>query len=191
MSRPAPAAAASNAAPPAAASPRERRRRQHRDLSRAQILDAAEEVFALKGFHDATIKEISTRAEFSVGAVYEFFENKDDLFAQLYARRGDEFMAGMRAVLHDAAPPRDRLHRLADFQIAFFREHAAFGRLFFRGPAGLKRPRNDRDLAPENSEDPEGPAFQPEKERESPIQRLFVIRLAGMDDSRPVVSTGR
>jgi TetR/AcrR family transcriptional regulator len=119
----------------APASPRERRRRQHRDLSRTQILDAAEEVFADKGYHEATIKEISARAEFSVGAVYEFFENKDDLFAQLYARRGAEFMAGMRAVLDAPGSPRARLHNLAEFQIAFFREHAAFGRLFIRVPS--------------------------------------------------------
>jgi AcrR family transcriptional regulator len=119
-------------------SPREQRRRQHRELSRAHILDAAETVFARKGFHDATIKEISALAEFSVGAVYEFFENKDDLFAQIYARRGTEFMREMRAVLDDTThTPRERLHRLADFQVAFFREHAHFGRLFFRATSPL------------------------------------------------------
>jgi TetR/AcrR family transcriptional regulator len=117
------------ASPP---SPRELRRAQHQELSRGQILDAAEAVFARKGFHDATVKEIGARAEFSVGAVYSFFENKDDLFAQIYLRRGAEFMAGMRRVLDDPGTPREALHRLADYQVAFFREHANFGRLFLR-----------------------------------------------------------
>jgi AcrR family transcriptional regulator len=115
-----------------AVSPRERRREQRLELSRNQVLDAAEHVFARKGFHDATIKEIAARAEFSVGAVYGFFENKDDLFAQIYRRRGGEFMAGMRAVLDEPGPTRERLHRLATFQVEFFREHADFGRLFLR-----------------------------------------------------------
>ena len=91
----------------------ELRRRQHQQLSRAQILDAAEAVFARKGFHDATVKEIAAAAEFSVGGVYSFFADKDDLFVQIYLRRGSEFMAGMRAVLDEpglaarrAAPPR-------------------------------------------------------------------------------------
>ena len=90
----------------AAPSPRELRRQQHQQLSRAQILDAAEAVFARKGFHDATVKEIAAAAEFSVGGVYSFFEDKDDLFVQIYLRRGSEFMAGMRAVLEQPGSPR-------------------------------------------------------------------------------------
>ena len=46
---------------------REQRRLQHQDLSRGQLLDAAEEVFGRKGFHEATLKEVAELAEFSVG----------------------------------------------------------------------------------------------------------------------------
>jgi TetR/AcrR family transcriptional regulator len=113
-------------------SPRERRRREHQHLSRKQILDAAEEAFARKGFHETTVAEIAAIAEFSVGGVYGFFTDKDDLFAQVCLRRGAEFMDGMRQVLEGADPPQTRLHALADFQVGFFREHANFGRLFLR-----------------------------------------------------------
>jgi TetR/AcrR family transcriptional regulator len=113
-------------------SPRERRRREHRELSRTQILDAAEEVFARKGFHEATVKEIAAAAEFSVGGVYSFFAEKDDLFVGIFERRGAEFMEGMRAVLVESAAPAARLHRLADYQVRFFREHPSFGKLFLR-----------------------------------------------------------
>ena len=116
-------------APP---SPRELRRQQHQQLSRAQILDAAEAVFARKGFHDATVKEIAAAAEFSVGGVYSFFADKDDLFVQIYLRRGAEFMFGMRSVLAPPGSPRAALHRLAEFQVGFFREQANFGRLYLR-----------------------------------------------------------
>ena len=111
---------------------REQRRLQHQELSRSQILDGAEEVFARKGFHEATIKEIAALAEFSVGAVYSFFENKDDLFVQIYLRRGGEFMEGMRALLATSRRPMEQLLALADYQIGFFRHHANFGRLFLR-----------------------------------------------------------
>ena len=112
---------------------REQRRLQHQDLSRGQLLDAAEEVFGRKGFHEATLKEVAELAEFSVGSVYSFFTNKDDLFRQIFVRRGDEFMPGLRAVLRaDGASPVDQLHALVDFQIGFFRQHPRFGRLFLR-----------------------------------------------------------
>ena len=80
-----------------AVSAREQRRLHHQDLSRTQLLDAAEEVFGRKGFHDTTLKEVAELAEFSVGSVYSFFANKDDLFRQIFVRRGDQFMEGLRA----------------------------------------------------------------------------------------------
>jgi TetR/AcrR family transcriptional regulator len=112
---------------------REQRRLQHQDLSRAQLLDAAEEVFGRKGFHEATLKEVAELAEFSVGSVYSFFDNKDDLFRQIFVRRGDEFMPALRQALRpEDGTAREQLHRLVDFEVGFFREHPRFGRLYLR-----------------------------------------------------------
>lgn len=116
----------------AALSRREQRRRQHQELSRGQLLDAAEEVFGRKGFHETTLKEVAELAEFSVGSVYSFFDNKEDLFRQIFVRRGNQFMAGMREALSDEVPPLEQLHRLVDLEVGFFREHPHFGRLFLR-----------------------------------------------------------
>jgi len=113
-------------------SPREQRRLSQQDLGRNQLLDAAEEVFGRRGFHDASIKEIAELAEFSVGSVYSFFANKDDLFRQLFARRGDEYMPQMRQLLAGPGGARDLLHRLVDFEIGYFRQHRMFARLYLR-----------------------------------------------------------
>jgi TetR/AcrR family transcriptional regulator len=116
-----------------APSRREERRMRQQDVSRTQLLDAAEEVFGRKGFHETTLKEVAELAEFSVGSVYSFFDSKDDLFRQIFLRRGAEFMPGMHAVLDDAgAEPVAQLHALIDFQIGFFRSHPHFGRLYLR-----------------------------------------------------------
>ena len=125
-------ASSSARASASAVSRREQRRRQHHELSRAQLLDAAEEVFGRKGFHETTLKEVAELAEFSVGSVYSFFENKDDLFRQIFIRRGDQFMTTLREALSDGAPPLEQLHRLVDLEVGFFREHPHFGRLFLR-----------------------------------------------------------
>jgi AcrR family transcriptional regulator len=114
------------------ASRRQQRRLLHQDLSRAQLLDAAEEVFGQKGFHATTLKEIAELAEFSVGSVYSFFDNKDDLYLSVFLRRGAEFMPGMRSVVSSAATPLDQLHALVDFEVGFFRQHRHFGRLYLR-----------------------------------------------------------
>ena len=115
-----------------APSRRDLRRERHHELSRAQLLDAAERVFGEKGFHDATLNEIAELAEYSVGSVYSFFEGKEDLFSQVFVRRGDQFMPKMRAILKGTGSAADKLHRLVDFQVGFFREHRRFARLFLR-----------------------------------------------------------
>jgi AcrR family transcriptional regulator len=115
-----------------ATSRRTARREAQNKLSREHVLDAAEDVFSRKGFHDATIKEIAEVAEFSVGAVYSFFENKDDLFLSVIERRGAELVPAMKALLEGRDAPADQLHRLADLQVEFFRQHPNFSRLYLQ-----------------------------------------------------------
>jgi AcrR family transcriptional regulator len=45
----------------------------------AQILEAAARVFAQKGYHAATTKEIASEAGVSEGTIYNYFQNKEDL----------------------------------------------------------------------------------------------------------------
>jgi AcrR family transcriptional regulator len=123
----------------AAASRREQRRVQHHELSRNQLLDAAEEVFGTKGYHAATLKEVADRAEFSVGSVYSFFASKDDLFLHVFLRRGEAFLAGIREVVGVDREPLEQLRRVVEFEVDFFRSHPHFGRLYLR-TASLARP---------------------------------------------------
>src|SRR4029077_6940891 len=112
---------------------REAPRLMQQDVSRSQLLDAAEEVFGRKGCHGTTLKEIAELAEFSVGSVYSFFENKDDLFRQIFVRRGEEFMPELHELLEDASVgPVEQLHALVDLQVGYFRRHPNFGRLYLR-----------------------------------------------------------
>jgi TetR/AcrR family transcriptional regulator, fatty acid metabolism regulator protein len=46
----------------------------------AGLLAAAEAVFAERGYHGSSIRDIARRAGFSVGGIYQFFPSKDDLY---------------------------------------------------------------------------------------------------------------
>jgi TetR/AcrR family transcriptional regulator len=115
---------------------REVRRREKDRVSREHLLDAAEHVFGRKGFHDATLKEVAERAEFSVGAIYGFFEGKDDLFAQVLERQGNALLERQQAAVAGAPGPREKLHRLVETQLDYFRERPDFYRLFQRELGG-------------------------------------------------------
>lgn len=59
---------------------------QRVDARRSQILDAATEVFADKGFHAATIRAIAQQAGLADGTIYLYFENKSDLLLGILNR---------------------------------------------------------------------------------------------------------
>ena len=109
-----------------AAGLRAQRRRHHDSLSREHILDAAEHVFSRKGFHEATLKEIAQRAEFSVGALYGFFDGKDDLFAKVMERRGAAIVDVIEQAVAQGGTATEKLHALVDGQFRYFREHHRF-----------------------------------------------------------------
>src|SRR5262245_52209637 len=56
------------------------------DERRDQILDCALEVFARKGFHDASIADICARAQIGRGTLYQYFKDKRDVLAALIDR---------------------------------------------------------------------------------------------------------
>lgn len=61
-------------------------REQLIEARRVQILDAAASVFAEKGYHRATTKEIASTAGVSEGTIYNYFDNKADLLIGMMTR---------------------------------------------------------------------------------------------------------
>lgn len=55
-----------------------------KDERRKLIFETATKVFAEKGYHQTSVKNITDRAEISVGTFYLYFKNKEDLFEKLY-----------------------------------------------------------------------------------------------------------
>ena len=60
---------------------REREKEQQRNMRRQQIMEAAKIVFRRKGFISATMEDIAAEAELSIGALYLYFKNKDEIYA--------------------------------------------------------------------------------------------------------------
>ncbi|MFD0691668.1 TetR/AcrR family transcriptional regulator [Actinomadura fibrosa] len=61
-------------------------RERRRDHTRSLLLDAAEEVFAEKGFTQATLDDIAYAAGFTKGAIYKHFGTKEELFLAVHER---------------------------------------------------------------------------------------------------------
>jgi AcrR family transcriptional regulator len=69
-------------------SPTRRRRAvsaEDKSQRRDEIIAAAKEVFARKGFHDTTIADIAKQSGLAYGSIYWYFDSKDELFHALMA----------------------------------------------------------------------------------------------------------
>jgi len=64
-------------------SPSALRRQREREYRYQTILTAAESLFAKKGYHKTSMEQIANASEISVGAVYFYFKNKEDLLIRL------------------------------------------------------------------------------------------------------------
>ena len=109
---------------------REKLRRQRAELSRNHILDAAEEVFAVHGYHDATIRQIARVAGFSPAAVYGFVDSKEDLVSAILDRHAKVLMDLHADVLTRDDRTPQQLDAIVDVQVDYHLAHPNFGRLF-------------------------------------------------------------
>jgi AcrR family transcriptional regulator len=91
------------------------RRGERRLITRAQLLDAAERVFARDGLRGASVDTIALEAGYSTGAVYSNFKGKEDLFLTLVEERIDPRLANvyeaLEAELAAGVPPLEAARR--------------------------------------------------------------------------------
>jgi AcrR family transcriptional regulator len=103
-----------------------RRRDEARALFRNAILDAAEAVFAERGFHGARIQDIAQRARIAVGTVYNHFEQKDDVLSALLEERVEGLVAQLRGRAGDPKVFRPRLQSRMTRLFVYVGQHRAF-----------------------------------------------------------------
>jgi AcrR family transcriptional regulator len=102
-----------------------------RSARRAQLLDAALEVFVAQGYHAAAMDEIADRAGVSKPVLYQHFPSKLDLYLALLDASCDAVVQGVRDAL---AATDDNKERVAATMQAFYtyvaNDKAAFRLVF-------------------------------------------------------------
>lgn len=74
------------------------RKRRTADESKTSILRAACDVFAERGYEKTSIREVSKRAGISIGGIYIYFKNKEELYTVLMRSQMDEFLGRIEAL---------------------------------------------------------------------------------------------
>lgn len=99
---------------------------------RASILEKAEKIFALKGFHNTSVAEIASASGFAIGSLYQFFEGKDDLYETMINQKLDQLHAGLQSAVGAQSTLIGKLEAFIRTQFRFVEENHDFWRLFIR-----------------------------------------------------------
>jgi AcrR family transcriptional regulator len=100
-----------------------RRRLPRADRARV-VIDAAEEIFAERGFARASMAEIAARAGVTKPVLYDHFGSKDGLLAAVIARAGMDLRGALEAAVADAPTPAEALARGLRTYFGFIEKHA-------------------------------------------------------------------
>ena len=92
----------------------------------SRILDAALEVFAIKGFETARISDIARRAGIGDGTVYLYFKSKDDILISLFEVRLEEINRRLSDELATCNNAREKLEAVIDFHLRLAFEEPNF-----------------------------------------------------------------
>jgi AcrR family transcriptional regulator len=109
--------------------------------TRQRIVDAALEVFARKGYHEATMDEIATVSQISKGGLYFHFPSKQDLFLALADAAANMLIGKMEQAMQTREARRRQKMRLA-IETAFqlLQRHRPMARLVFLKMGSLGPP---------------------------------------------------
>jgi len=82
---------------------------------RKQILRAAIEVFAERGFHRTRVSDIAKKAGVAYGLIYHYFESKDDVLNSVFTDNWSVFLKFLQHLRDDKSKPVvDRLGMVVD-----------------------------------------------------------------------------
>lgn len=116
------------------------RKQRDRLVRRADILRAAEHVFALKGFHEATMQDIAGEAEYAIGTVYLYFKDKDALYISLIEQKFKDLLSVLKTETAKVKSAKAKIETFISEKLSFFERNQNFFRIFVSERSKEERP---------------------------------------------------
>ena len=99
------------------------RQQAQSDSRRALVLDAARAVFEELGLEGASMRQIARRAGYTPGAIYSYFQSKEDIYGALLSGSLERLNAAVESARSDTAGAAALLHAKARGWFCFYLAH--------------------------------------------------------------------
>lgn len=96
------------------------------------ILEAAINVFAEQGFHQATISQVAREAGVADGTIYLYFKNKADILSNFFSYRSRQVFDRFRQVVDQADSAEEKLRNLIRLHLSEFQRDRNMAVVFQR-----------------------------------------------------------
>lgn len=124
------------------------RREREREEMQQQIIDAARRLFVAEGYERVTIRKIADAIEYTPGAIYSYFEDKDAILHALHQQGFEELMrrlaSAILVVAMNAGSPLEQLRTIGTEYIRFARENPELYDLMFVAQAPMRAGEEER-----------------------------------------------
>jgi AcrR family transcriptional regulator len=109
-------------------------RRRH-----VQIRDAALQLFARKGYHQTSVREIADAANISIGALYTYINTKEDILLLVYQRIFELFQERMSDALLASGDPAAQLRSAIAATLKLYDEYQDLVLVLYQESHSLRR----------------------------------------------------
>lgn len=102
---------------------------EHKEMTREQILDAAQELFQSEGYLETSLGDVANRVGIGRTTFYEYFIDKEDLLCSLVEATLPEIISDIIAAVPRDVGPAEQLSVLATRMVEFVSTDAMLGRV--------------------------------------------------------------
>jgi AcrR family transcriptional regulator len=120
------------------------RKEREKQRNTQVILQAAEKVFADKGFNKTKMSDIAEVSEFSVGYMYNLWQSKEELYLDVLSSKIEDFVLPLTEQYHQLDGAFEKLNFLIDTHFNFFEIHRDFFRIYLAEMSQLEMHCNDK-----------------------------------------------
>jgi AcrR family transcriptional regulator len=106
------------------------RREREKEARRAAVLNATRSLVLERGFNATTTKIIAEQCELSEGALFLYFQNKEEIFLSLLFEGIDFTATVLDKLIAADLPPTERVQKLWDSYTLINREHPEYVHVF-------------------------------------------------------------
>ncbi len=111
-------------------------KRLPRAVREQQMLDAAVEVFSLKGYHDTSMDAIAAEAKISKPMLYLYYGSKDELFRACIARESMRFIESVAVAGNPQLTPHEQLRAGLEAFLSYVDSHRLSWQVLYRQALG-------------------------------------------------------